>query len=321
MWLKTRMFLLVAVLFGILYGVITGIGTWMGTGSAVSYIILAFGFLGIQYLVSPWLVTRSMKVKWISEKDAPELHQMVAELAEKANLPKPMIGLSQLTIPNAFAFGKSQRDGRICVTQGILNLLSRDELKAVLGHEMAHVKHRDMVVITLLSAIPLIMYWIAYSFMFRGMFGGRREGGGYAAIIGIGAFILYFITNLLVLYGSRIREYYADEGSVELGNEPHHLATALYKLTYGNARFKGKQELKQTEGVKAFFVNDPSRAWYEVKELSQIDRDMSGTIDSNELMELRQKTVHLGTSDKMMEIFTTHPNMLKRIKHLSSLEV
>jgi heat shock protein HtpX len=202
-----------------------------------------------------------------------------------------------------------------------MNLLTRDELKAVLGHEMSHIKHRDMAIITLLSAIPLIMYWIAWGMMFRGMFGGRREGGAAAAIIGMGAFVLYFITNLLVLYGSRIREYHADKGSVGLGNEPHHLATALYKLAYGNARFQGKQELKQVQGMKAFFVNDPSRAWYEVKELSQVDRDMSGTIDSDELMELRGKTVRLSATDKMMELLTTHPNMLKRIKHLSSLTV
>jgi heat shock protein HtpX len=149
--------------------------------------------------------------------------------------------------------------------------------------------------------------------------GNRRQGGGYAALIGFGAFLLYFITNLLVLYGSRIREYYADLGSVQLGNMPHHLASALYKLVYGNARFKDKEELKRVEGVKAFFVNDPSRAWYEVRELSEIDRDMSGTIDYDELMALRQKKVRLGTADKLMELFTTHPNMLKRIKHLSTL--
>jgi len=90
-------------------------------------------------------------------------------------------------------------------------------------------------------------------------------------------------------------------------------------LVYGNARFRGKEELRKVEGVKAFFLNDPSRAWNEIKELSQIDRDMSGTIDYDELMELRQKEVRLGTSDKWMELFTTHPNMLKRIKHLSTL--
>ena len=319
MWLNTRMFLLVALLFGILYGVITGVGTWMGTGSALTYLILAFVFLGIQYLVGPAIVGATMRVKWVSAKEEPELHKIVAELADRAHLPKPKVGISQLAIPNAFAFGKSQRDGRVCVTQGILKLLSKDELKAVLGHELSHIKHRDMTIITLLSAIPLIMYWIAWGMMWRGMLGNQRQGGGVAALIGIGAFILYFVTNLLVLYGSRIREYYADQGSVELGNKPNHLASALYKLAYGNARFKGQEELKRVEGVKALFLNDPTRAWREIRELSQIDRNMDGAIDVNELIELRGKSVQLRTTDKMMELFTTHPNMLKRIKHLSSL--
>ncbi|MFQ6121997.1 MAG: zinc metalloprotease HtpX, partial [Dehalococcoidales bacterium] len=248
-------------------------------------------------------------------------HQMVAELANEAHLPKPKVGISQLAIPNAFAFGRTRRDGRVCVTQGILRLLSRDELKAVLGHELSHIKHRDMAIITLISVIPLIMYWIAFSMMWGGASGGRGRGGGYAALIGLGSFFLYFITNLLVLYGSRIREYYADLGSVRLGNMPHHLATALFKLVYGNARMRNSEELKRVEGVKAFFVNDPSRAWNEIRELSQIDQDMSGTIDYDELMELRQKEVRLGSSHKLMELFTTHPNMLKRIKHLSTLAV
>jgi len=319
MWLNTRMFLLVALLFGILYGVITGVGTWMGTGSALTYLILAFVFLGVQYLIGPAIVGATMRVKWVSEKEDPELHKIVAELADRAHLPKPKVGISQLTIPNAFAFGKSQRDGRVCVTQGILKLLTKDELKAVLGHELSHIKHRDMTIITLLSAIPLIMYWIAWGMMWRGMLGNQRQGGGVAALIGIGAFILYFVTNLLVLYGSRIREYYADQGSVGLGNKPNHLASALYKLAYGNARFKGQEELKRVEGVKALFLNDPTRAWREIRELSQIDRNMDGAIDVNELIELRGKSVQLRTTDKMMELFTTHPNMLKRIKHLSSL--
>ena len=73
---------------------------------------------------------------------------MVAELAKEARLPKPKVGISQLTIPNAFAFGRTRRDGRVCVTRGILNLLSREELRAVLGHEMSHIKHRDMAIIT-----------------------------------------------------------------------------------------------------------------------------------------------------------------------------
>jgi heat shock protein HtpX len=243
----------------------------------------------------------------------------VAELAERAGIPKPRVGISRLDIPNAFAFGKSLRDGRVCVTQGIRGLLSKNELRAVLGHEIAHLKHRDMIVITILSAIPLIMYWIAWRLMWGGMLGDRRRDGGYAALIGLGAMILYFLTNLLVLYGSRIREYYADKGSVEYGNPPHYLASALYKLVYGSAKRQGKEDLRRVEGVRAFFLNDPARARNELTELAQVDRDMSGTIDSNELMELRQKSVKLSSSDKMMELFTTHPNMLKRIKHLASL--
>jgi len=120
------------------------------------------------------------------------------------------------------------------------------------------------------------------------------------------------------MYGSRIREYYADLGSVELGNKPHHLATALYKLSLGSARIP-KKTLKQAEGMKAFFLNDPSRAMNEVRSLKEIDLDMSGTIDQNELMALSTKKIKISSSDRIMEVLSTHPNMVKRIKHLAEL--
>jgi heat shock protein HtpX len=211
----------------------------------------------------------------------------------------------------------------VCITQGIHRLLSKDELKAVIGHEIAHLKHRDMMIMTLLSVVPLILYWIAFSLMWGGISGGRRQGGGYAALIGMGAFLLYFLTNLLVMYGSRIREYYADERSVKLGNPPQHLASALYKLVYSSAQLKrdprAQEQLKRAEGVKAFFLNDVSRALNEVRALREVDRDLSGTIDQNELLTIRSQKVKLGKAEKMMEIFTTHPNMLKRIKRLATL--
>jgi heat shock protein HtpX len=322
MGLQMKMWLLVVLMFGILYGVITGIGSYMGVGNATSYIVLAVLFMGFQYLIGPSMVSLMMRVKWVSEKEEPELHRQVAELAQKAGIPKPKVGVSQLSIANAFAFGRTIRDGRVCITRGIQRLLSEDELKAVMGHEIAHLKHRDMMIITLLSVIPLILYWIAFSLMWGGI-GGRRQGGGYAALIGVGAFVLYFLTNLLVMYGSRIREYYADEGSVRLGNPPQHLASALYRLVYSSAQLKrnprAQEELKRAEGVKAFFLNDISRAWNEVRELKEVDRDLSGTIDQKELLTLRSQEVKLGKGEKMMEIFTTHPNMLKRIKHLATL--
>ncbi len=319
MWLHTRMLLLVAILFGILYGAITAIGIWTGTGSAVSYLVLAFVFMGIQYLIGPAIVSWTMRVKWVSEKEQPELHRMVAELAASARIPKPRVGISQLNIPNAFAFGRTLRDGRVCVTQGIVNALNKEELRAVLGHEISHLKHRDMILITLLSVVPMILYWVTWNFMWGGALFDRRQRGGYAVLIGMGAMLLYFISNLLVLYGSRIREYYADQGSVSLGNQPHQLASALYKLVIGSARMKNSPELKQVEGVRAFFLNDPSTAWNEVRELGQIDRDRSGNITYYDLLDLRQKNVKLGAGETFAELFTTHPNMLKRIKHLSTL--
>ncbi len=113
MWLQTRMFLLIAVMFGILYGVITGLGVWVGAGSAWIYIILAFTFLFIQYLIGPSIVGWTMKIKWVSEKEAPELHQMVDKLAKEAHLPKPKIGISQLTTSPPFLLKETGNKGKI----------------------------------------------------------------------------------------------------------------------------------------------------------------------------------------------------------------
>ena len=315
MWLQVRLYLLLGLMFGILYALIVGVSAAFGISHFAYYAILSFVLVGIQYLIGPAIVGWAMKVKYVSEQEAPGLHKVVAELARAAGIPKPRVGISRLPFPNAFAFGRFKGDGRVCVTEGILRLLSKDELRAVLGHEIAHIKHRDMMLITIISVIPMICWYVAWGLMWAR---SDNRSSGYAALIGLGAFALYFITNLLVLYGSRIREYYADLDSVRIGNAPHHLATALYKLVYGSARMP-KGALKQAEGLKAFFVNDPSRAWNEIKELQQIDLDMSGTIDSSELMALRAKSVRIGTADKLMEVFSTHPNMLKRIQHLSTL--
>jgi len=319
MGLQMRMWTLVALMFAILYGVIVAIGAYTGAGNAYTYIIMAFVVVGLQYWFGPALVGLMMRVRYVGEDEEPELHQMVAELAAKAGIPKPRVGISEVSIPNAFAFGRSRRDGRVCITRGIQRLLNGNELRAVLGHEMSHLKNRDMMIITFLSVIPLICYWAAWNLMFRR---SRQDGNG-TALIGLGAFAMYFIANLLVLYGSRIREYYADEGSVKLGNEPQYLATALYKLVYGSARLKndprGQYELHQVQGVKAFFLNDVTNASREIAELREIDQNYSGTIDRNELLALRSQTVRLSGSERMMEIFTTHPNMLKRIQRLATL--
>lgn len=322
MWLQLRLYLLVGLMLAILYSIIVGIGYLLGYSGSMFYMMIigfAVALILLQYMIGPKMVEWSMKIRYVNENEYPKLHRMVAELADKAGLPKkPKIGISKLQIPNAFAFGRTQRGSRVCVTEGILNLMSDEELKAVLGHEISHIEHRDVAVITLLSAIPMICYMLYIAFFWGGMFGRRRDSGTMIAI-GLLALVVYFITSLLVMYGSRIREYYADLGSTQLGNAPHHLATALYKLSIGSAKIS-KKALKQTEGMKAFFLNDPSRAMYEVRELKEIDIDMSGTIDQNELMILTTKKVKLNRADRMMEVLSTHPNMVKRVKHLAALQ-
>jgi heat shock protein HtpX len=311
MWLQIRMYLLLGVMFAIVYSVAV---VFLPGGSFLVYGVLASVMLLIQYLIGPRMIKWSMGIRYVTPEEAPELHQMVDELSRAAGIKKPKIGISNKPIPNAFAYGTFLSGGHVGVTEQIMGLLTRPELRAVLAHEISHLKNRDVAVITALSVIPTIMWYIAWSMIWSR--GGRDRGN--QVMIGIVAFILYFVTNLLVLYGSRIREYYADQGAVRLGSAPHDMATALYKLVYGSAKVP-HDTLKQMEGQKAFFLNDPSRARNELNELKQIDTDMSGTIDLDELLAVRSKKVSISTGDKMMEIMSTHPNMLKRIKHLSTL--
>ena len=314
--LKLRMYLLLTVLFGIVYMLVTIIGVNMGVQNFYFYLVFSLVLMFIQYMIGPKMVEWFMHVKYVTKNEYPQLHQMVEELARKADIPKPKVGIAAIAIPNAFAFGRGLSDGRVCVTDSILKLLKEDELRAVLGHELSHLKNRDVLTITILSVIPMVLYRIAWNFMFFGG-GRRREGGGAnAALVGLVAFLFYFITNLLVLYASRIREYFADKGSVALGNCPSALASALYKLVYGSAR-ANQDSLKEVEGFKAFFINDPSQASNEIRELSHLDLDKSGTIDPYELQMIRNRKINVGFGEKLMEVMSTHPNMLKRIKQLS----
>ncbi len=315
-FLHMRLWLLVTTLFALLYALVVILGrTVLHTGDFTFYLGVSLVMLFIQYLIGPKIVEWSMRVRYVKRQEYPQLLAMVEDLSRRAGIPVPRVGVAAIALPNAFAFGRGIRDGRVCVTEGILRLLNEEELKAVLGHEISHLKNRDVLTITLLSVIPIVMYRLAWHFLFYGR--RRDERGGNTIFIGLAAFLFYFITNLLVLYASRIREYFADRGSVSLGNRPAAMASSLYKLVYGAARMD-KQELKETEGLKAFFVNDPSLALEELRELRQLDMDKSGSIDAAELALVRSKKVKMGFGDLLLEALSTHPNMLKRIKQLSS---
>ena len=289
------------------------ISSYFGFGGPLIFAFFGIVVVFIQYLVGPKMVETMMHVHYVSEQEAPNLHAMVEELAMKAGIQKPKVGVAEINVPNAFAFGRSKGDARICVTRGILKLLDKEELEAVLGHEMSHVRHSDMAVMTLISVVPLICYYIFISTLFS----GRNNNGG-GAIVGIAALGAYLVGQLLVLFVSRSREYYADQGSIELGGKPHKLASALYKLVYGSAT-ANKDEVKEVEGLKAFFVNDISDAGNEINDLQQLDVNMDGVISEEELSRLRYSDTRISTGQSIMELLSTHPNMVKRVKRLSEL--
>jgi heat shock protein HtpX len=310
--LKLRLFIASVLLFGILYVLVMLVASFFGFGGPLVFASIGILIIFIQYLIGPKMVESMMHVHYVSEQEAPKLHAMIEDLAMKAGLPKPKVGISEINVPNAFAFGRTKGDARICVTRGILKILDPEELEAVLGHEMSHINHSDMIVMTLISVVPLICYYIFISMLFQ------NRDNGYGVIIGIAALGAYLVGQLLVLFVSRAREYYADQGSVELGCKPHKLASALYKLVYGSAT-ANKDELKEVEGLKAFFVNDVTDAKNEINDLQQLDVDLDGRISEEELSSLRYSDTKIGTGQSLMELLSTHPNMVKRVKRLSEL--
>lgn len=311
--LSVKMLLVVGVFFALVWGATMAIVQAAGGDVLWTPIAITVVFVGLQYLLSPAIVGWTMRVRYVSPDEEPRLHEIVRELAEAARIPMPRVGVSELEIPNAFAFGRWRSDGRVVVTRPLLGLLDERELRAVLGHEIMHLRNRDVAVITFLSLLPNVFY---YLFRIGIRMRGRNNPGPLIALVSI---LVYFALQLLVLYASRIREYAADEGSVKLGNPPHWMASALYKLVYGAARLP-PEELKAAAGFKAFFASDPSRAQGEVQSLADLDLDRSGTIDPAELDALHKGRVRVSAGARIVELLGTHPNMLKRVQRLAELQ-
>ena len=224
-----------ALLMGMLTGLLLLIGLAAGylTGIPISYtlgIFLAIAVLmnvAIYWYADKW-VLKLYRAKIVSETDQPKLHEMVSRLASNAKLPKPRVAVIPIETPNAFATGRSPSHSVVAVTQGAMNLLGDEELEGVLGHEIAHVKNRDMLINTMAAIIGAVITYVMYFSIFAGGRRDREGGGGILAILAI--ILIPFCAILVRLAISRGREYGADEGGANISRKPLGLANALKKL-------------------------------------------------------------------------------------------
>jgi heat shock protein HtpX len=251
--LRGRM-LVTMVLLGLLYVVFLAI-LWETLQSIVVVVALFGGFTVLQLLYSDRLALRSMGAREVESSEYPALHRTVGRLAQQADLPKPTVAVADTGTPNAFATGHSQDSATVCVTTGLLETLDSEELEGVLAHELAHVKNRDVVVMTIASFLSTI----AFLFVRWGwLLGGNRRGGGSgggAGIIGaiLVSLVVWVISFLLIRALSRYREYAADRGGAVITGNPAALASALAAI---DSRMEATptEDLREQAEMNAFFV-------------------------------------------------------------------
>jgi heat shock protein HtpX len=311
-------------LFGIIFVVeayIAEFNPLMGVSIAVSGTVL---FILFEYLVGPAIVSASTHLHYLKLGENPWLESTVQDLASRSGLPMPRLATVPNRIPNAFTFGRTSSSATLAVHEGLLSNLNQDEVRGVLAHELGHIKHKDYVVMTVLSALPLLAYLIA-QFSFRaGVFTGRSHGrksdnsGAALIVVGVVAFVVYIISFLAVMRLSRLREHYADSYSAYLTGNPHGLQSALTKITYGLSIAPNA-----TAEARSFYIEDPTMAKQEIAQVmekkNEYDLDHDGVLDENELEQAMEKEARSAWV-QLNGLFATHPPTFKRILLLREIE-
>ena len=281
-------------------------------------------FILFQYLIGPEIVKVSTRLKYLKPGENPWLESTVRELAEKSGIPTPKLAIVPDETPNAFVFGRTRGDATLAVHEGLLKQLNKEEIRGVIGHELGHIKHRDFLVMTALSAIPLIAYMVArLSFeAVRYARPGKKDKGAviYAALAAaaVVGYIVYIITLLCVMRTSRLREHYADAYSAYVTGNPRSLESALAKITYGLSLSP-----KPPHGARTLYIGDPALAKQEcqniIRRKDEYDLDRDGVLDEREL-ELAMEKEAKSTWTKINVWFATHPPTFQRILLLREIE-
>jgi len=291
------------------------------TDLIVIAVIFSLAFIFFEYMLGPTIVRASLgrKFRPLGRGENPWLEGIVADLSSRIGLKQPSLAIVQDQSPNAFVFGRTQNDSTLAVHTGLLSNFREDEVRAVIGHELGHIAHRDYAVVTMLAAIPTLAYLIA-----RVGFGALRtrgnKGSWVALAVAAGAFslLIYIVTQLLVLGLSRLREHYADAFSAYVTRSPRSLISALAKLSYSISVAP-----KQDSPVSTLYILNPAVAKKEVREIMEkkdrYDLDRDGFLDEREL-ELAMEEESKSFFVKAAEFYSTHPPTFKRILMLRQIE-
>lgn len=254
--LVTRMYFTMFLL-GILYAFFVLV--MLALGVDLIFVGAIVGIMAlVQFFLSDRLIIWSTGAKIVSREQEPELHAMVERLAQRAGMPMPQVAIMRNSVPNAFATGRNPKKALVAVTTGIRERLSDRELEAVLGHELSHVRNRDMLVLAIASFFVMLTSFLMQMFFFSMLFGGmssdrRDNNGGALVLVYLVTFVVYFVGQLLVLALTRYREFDADHGGAELTGDPGSLASALEKITGSLGRIPEK-DLRHVQGANAFMI-------------------------------------------------------------------
>ncbi len=319
--------LTMACLWGLLAGLVILVFYLLGY-SVLPAILCSIVVIVIQFLISPFLTDLSMKWFYRAKFD-PELPSWLSAFIEQVcrdnNMKMPKIGFIDDGAPNAFTYGRTKNDARVVFTRGILERLDEEEVKSVIAHELGHVAHYDVLLMTAAQIIPLVLYAV-YKVCFSasesssssksGSSGKGGKSGNAVAIVGIVAYILYLVCQYIILWFSRTREYYADEFSAETTRNPAALASALVRIGFGlgTARtIKNEQKGFSAAMPSAMGISDPN----ESKSVAILCG--SDGIPDKSVIKNAMKWEKWNVWAKLYQLSSTHPLITYRIEALSEL--